>query len=65
MGYLPHWNQIIDQPIDKEIIESNKLLYVCVLEQKIYIYSLKLEGRQKGRDYKVNNELNAIDFNKI
>ncbi|MDU2145280.1 MAG: ATP-dependent helicase [Staphylococcus sp.] len=66
-GYLPHWNQIIDQPIDKEIIESNKLLYVLCSRAKKNLYLFAETGRKtkKGRDYKVNNELNAIDFNKI
>lgn len=39
----------------------------CVLEQKKNLYLFAETGRKtkKGRDYKVNNELNAIDFNKI
>ncbi|MFP4921175.1 UvrD-helicase domain-containing protein [Staphylococcus coagulans] len=66
-GYLPHWNQIINQPINKEIIESNKLLYVLCSRAKKNIYLFSETGRKtaKGVHYKVNNELNAIDFNKI
>ncbi|WP_437212576.1 UvrD-helicase domain-containing protein [Staphylococcus aureus] len=66
-GRLPHWNQIIGQSKSNEISESKKLLYVLCSRAKKNLYLFAETGRKttKGGNYKVNNELNKVDFKKI
>lgn len=66
-GYLPHWNQIINQPNSNEVIESNKLLYVICSRAKKNLYLFAENGRKtlSGNQYEVNYQLNAIDFNMV
>ncbi|QXE01952.1 UvrD-helicase domain-containing protein [Terribacillus sp. DMT04] len=66
-GYLPHWNQIINQPITNEIEESNKLLYVICSRAKKNLYLFAENGRTtvKRRPYEVNKQLSTINFMNI
>lgn len=63
-GYLPHWNQIINQPGSNEIEESNKLLYVICSRAKKNLFLFSETGRRtlKGMPYEVNYQLNALDL---
>lgn len=66
-GYIPHWSQIINQPISNEVEESNKLLYVICSRAKKNLFLFSEIGRStnSGQPYEVNYQLNAIDFNGI
>ncbi|MGD6834415.1 UvrD-helicase domain-containing protein [Sutcliffiella halmapala] len=63
-GYLPHWNQIIDQPRNNEIEESNKLLYVICSRAKKNLFLFAESGRmtRNNQPYQVNNQLSRVDF---
>lgn len=63
-GYLPHWSQIINQPINNEIEESNKLLYVICSRAKKDLYLFSESGRmtQRNQPYQVNSQLNRVEF---
>lgn len=63
-GHVPHWGEIIDQPISNEIEESNKLLYVICSRAKKNLFLFSETGRltQRKTEYQVNNQLNKVDF---
>lgn len=66
-GYIPHWSQIINQPIANEIEESNKLLYVICSRAKNNLFLFSETGRMTNsrRFYEVNRQLGAIDFSEL
>ncbi|MFI4912064.1 MAG: UvrD-helicase domain-containing protein [Sedimentisphaeraceae bacterium JB056] len=64
-GYLPHWDDIIDQSREHAMQVSRKLLYVICSRAKNNLHLIAEKGRKTGknRDYQTNSELGQVKFN--
>lgn len=64
-GYVPHWSQIINQPISNEIEEANKLLYVICSRAKKELFLFAEKGRYtiNRKEYETCHQLSSIKIN--
>lgn len=63
-GYIPHWDIIINKPIDYQKNETNKLLYVVCSRAKKNLFLFSEQGRttQKGAPLLSTDEILEIDY---
>ena len=63
-GYIPHWDIIINKPIDYQKNETKKLLYVVCSRAKKNLFLFSEQGRttQKGAPLVSTDELLEIDY---
>lgn len=63
-GYIPHWDIIINKPIDYQKNETKKLLYVVCSRAKKNLFLFSEQGRttQKGAPLLSTDEILEIDY---
>ena len=63
-GYIPHWDIIINKPIDYQKNETKKLLYVVCSRVKKNLFLFSEQGRttQKGAPLLSTDEILEIDY---
>lgn len=63
-GYIPHWDIIINKPIDYQKNETKKLLYVVCSRAKKNLFLFSEQGRttQKGAPLVSTDEILEIDY---
>ena len=63
-GYIPHWDIIINKPIDYQKNETKKLLYVVCSRAKKNLFLFSEQGRttQRGFPLLSTDEILAIDY---
>ena len=63
-GYIPHWDIIINKPLDYREDETKKLLYVVCSRAKENLYLFSEQGRttQRGAPLLSTDEIVAIDY---
>lgn len=63
-GYIPHWDIIINKPLDYRKNETKKLLYVVCSRAKENLYLFSEQGRttQRGAPLLSTDEILAIDY---
>lgn len=63
-GYIPHWDIIINKPLDYREAETKKLLYVVCSRAKKNLYLFSEQGRitQRGAPLLPTDEILAINY---
>lgn len=63
-GYIPHWDTMINKPLDYRENETKKLLYVVCSRAKKNLYLFSEQGRttKKGISLTSTDEIASIDY---
>ena len=63
-GYIPHWNDIINQPAQVGRDAESKMLYVIASRAKERLFLFAEDGRrtQVGNPYETSNMLNTYNY---
>lgn len=63
-GFIPHWSEIINQPVKVGNDAESKMLYVIASRAKENLYLFSESGRrtQGGNPYETSSQLNAYNY---
>lgn len=63
-GFVPHWNDIINQPVQVGKSAESKMLYVIAsrAKEKLFLFSEYGRRTQGGKPYETSNILNTYNY---